>query len=46
MLIALIILGDNTKNDASDYVILYTFHIQLGIFKVAVNKFRSFKIPA
>jgi hypothetical protein len=45
-LIALIILGDNTKNGASDYVILYTFHILLGMLKVAVNKFGSLKIPA
>jgi len=45
-LIALIILGDNTKNVASDYVILYTFHVLLGILKVAVNMFRSLKISA
>jgi hypothetical protein len=45
-LIALIILGDNTKNDASDYVIFYTFHILFGMLKVVLNKFRSLTIPA
>jgi hypothetical protein len=40
-LIALIIFDDNTKNVASDFVILYTFHILLGMLKVAVNMFRS-----
>jgi hypothetical protein len=44
--IALIIRGENTKNDASDYVILYIFYLLLGMLKLGVNKFRSLKIPA
>jgi hypothetical protein len=45
-LVALIIRGENKKNDASDYVILYIFHLLLAMLKVGVNKFRGLKIPA